>query len=189
MFNIWPFTSIPEFDRDAWPHWIDSDGDGSDTRQEILERDSLIPVTKDGNRATGGLWVCLYTGRVIRAPGRLDIDHVVALKEAHNFGGYAWGVDKRRALANDPDNLLAVYRSSNRAKGFKNSYEGMPPNIAHWSRYLILRERVIKKYELTQSAAELKAVAFYRQKWITHQHWIRMGRVRRFMSHWAPGVF
>lgn len=187
--DIWPFNNIPDFDRDEWPHWIDEDGDGEDTRQEILERDSLIPVVREGGRIREGLWVCLYTGRVIQDAGRMDIDHVIALKEAHRFGGFEWDTDKRRELANDPENLLAVFRSSNRAKGFKNSYEGMPPNVAHWARYLILRERVIEKYELTQSAAELRAVEFYREKWVTHQHWIRMGRVRRFLTRWIPGIF
>ena len=191
MFNVWPFNigNIAAFDRDEWPHWIDADDDGEDTRQEILERDSLIPVTRSGDRISTGLWVCLYTGRVVRDAGRIDVDHIVALKEAHNFGGFEWDIDKRRQLANDPENLLSVYRSANRAKSATNSYEGMPPNIAHWSRYLILREQIIHKYGLTQSDAELNAVAFYSKKWVTHQHWIKMGRVRRFMSRWVPGIF
>ncbi len=189
MISFWPFNNLPEFDRKKWPHWSDLDNDGEDTRIEILKRDSLIPVTQEGKKVTKGLWTCLYTGRVITDPRRLDIDHIVALKEAHNFGGFAWDKDKREQIANDPENLLAVYRSSNRAKGFKNSHQGMPPNIAHWGRYLILRERVIKKYDLTQSKAELQAVKFYREKWKTHQHWVRMGKVRRFMSKWVPGIF
>ena len=119
----------------------------------------------------------------------MDIDHIIALKEAHNFGGHKWSNAEKEIYANDPDNLLAVYRSSNRAKSFKNSYQGMPPNISHWSRYLILRERIIKKYALTQSSAEIKAIKFYRKKWKTHQHWIHMGHVRRFMSRWIPGIF
>ncbi len=191
MFDIWPFNvnSIPEFDRGDWPHWVDTDGDGEDTRQEILARDSLLPVVREGGRIKTGLWVCLYTGRVVRDAGRIDIDHIVALKEAHNYGGFEWGREKRQQLANDPENLLAVYRSANRAKSARNSYEGMPPNIAHWARYLILREQIINKYDLTQSNAELKAVAFYRDKWHKHQHWIKMGRVRMFMSRWMPGLF
>lgn len=191
MLDIWPFNnnSIPEFDRHAWPHWVDADRDGEDTRQEILARDSLIPVVRERGRITGGLWVCLYTGRVIRDARKIDVDHVVALKEAHNFGGFEWDVDKRRQLANDPENLLAVHRSANRAKSATNSYQGMPPNIAHWARYLILREQVIAKYGLTQSDAELKTVAFYRAKWHRHQHWIKMGRVRVFLSRWVPGLF
>jgi len=103
--------------------------------------------------------------------------------------GFEWEIDKRRQLANDPENLLSVYRSANRAKSATDSYEGMSPNIAHWSRYLLLRERIINKYGLTQSAAELIAVAFYRKKRATHQHWIKMGRLRRFMSRWVPGFF
>ena len=189
MFDIWPFNNIPEYDREAWPHWVDDDNDAEDTRQEILLRDSLLPVTKVNGRILTGLWVCLYTGRIITDAGRVDIDHIVALKEAHRFGGFEWGATKRRELANDPENLIAVWSSSNRSKSAKNAYQGMPPNITNWATYLDMREKIINKYQLTQSSAELKAVAFYRSKWYDHRLWLKMGRVRRFMARWVPGLF
>lgn len=56
------------YDRNDYPHWIDSDGDGQDTRQEILIRDSLIEETfREDGRVENGLWVCPYTGRVSKA--------------------------------------------------------------------------------------------------------------------------
>lgn len=187
---MWPFSDeLPPFNRSEWPHWRDLDGDGDDTRQEILERDSLTPVTRENEKIRFGLWACPYTGRILNESKRLDIDHVIALGEAHRMGGYKWTKDQKKAFANDPDNLLSVFLSSNRAKSDLDSFEGMPPNIAMWARYLIVREQVVKKYDLVQSPAELKAIKFYRSKWTTHKNWIKMGRVRRFLSNWIPGMF
>jgi hypothetical protein len=61
---------------------VDLNGDGQDTRQEILIRDSQVPVTFRGDgKVDAGLWVCPYTGRVARSPSELDVDHLVALGE------------------------------------------------------------------------------------------------------------
>ncbi|MBX2847343.1 MAG: HNH endonuclease family protein [Acidiferrobacterales bacterium] len=187
---MWPFSEeIPPFDRSEWPHWKDLDRDGEDTRQEILARDSLIPVSRQDGKIKFGLWTCPYSGRVLTEAKRIDIDHVIALGEAHRMGGFQWTSEKKKSFANDFDNLLAAHGSSNRAKRDLDSFEGMPPNIALWARYLIVREQVVIKYELVQSAAELKAIKFYRSKWATHKNWIKMGRVRRFFSTWVPGMF
>lgn len=182
--------SIPDFDRHAWPHWMDADRDGEDTRQEVLGRDSLVPVTRnDRGSITHGLWCCPYTGRVITEARKVDVDHVIALGEAHRMGGHAWDTERRRQFANDFDNLWATHRSANRAKSDNDAFSGMPPNIAMWGRYMIVRERVAEKYGLVFSAAEKHAVDFYRAKWHHHQHWVKMGRVRVFLGRWLPGMF
>lgn len=118
------------YNRDDNPHWVDLDGDGQDTRQEILVRDSRVSVTFDERGwVKTGLRVRPYTGRVVTDPG--DIDHLLALGEVDVAGASAWSLGERTAFLNDPNNLVAVYNVSNRSKGDQDAYLWLPPNIAN----------------------------------------------------------
>ena len=46
-----------------------------------------------------------------------DVDHVVALEEAHQSGGYEWTQAQRKEFANDLANLRCVESSANRSRG------------------------------------------------------------------------
>ena len=60
--------------------WIDADGDGENTRQEVLIAESVVPVTRDSSGLVdGGLWLGPYAVFLTRSPRLLDIDHVVPL--------------------------------------------------------------------------------------------------------------
>ncbi|MGI9305136.1 MAG: hypothetical protein ACR2RB_20885 [Gammaproteobacteria bacterium] len=178
------------FSRDAYPHWVDLDGDGRDTRQEVLIRDSLTAVTfrPDGN-VDSGLWVCPYTGRVMRSAGEIDVDHLVALGEIDAAGGQGWSLGQRTAVANDPDNLISVYRGSNRSKGDRDAYLWLPPNISKCEWYLDARATVWEKYGLEVDADETKSVAFFREKCPLHEKGIKLNRVRRWLAGWFEGLF
>jgi hypothetical protein len=132
--------SFEKYNRKDYPHWVDSDRDGQNTREEVLEEESLIAVTKDERgKIIEGLWVCPYTGRIFHVPFDLDVDHVVPLGETHKSGGYKWTRAKKRAYANYlgfPDHLIAVDKKANRSKGKKDPSEWMPPNRAFWIQYL-----------------------------------------------------
>ena len=121
--------------------WEDVDGDGCDTRNEILSRDladadySRAEGIQDRDRGVGqGAAVCPdatvwsgtlhdpYTGSTIdfqRGQGTseaVQIDHVVPLNYLYAHGAWAWDQRTRLLVANDPLNLLAVDGKANQAK-------------------------------------------------------------------------
>lgn len=121
--------------------WEDVDGDGCDTRNEILARDltdadySRAPGVQDRERGTGqGASVCRdatvwsgtlhdpYTGSTIAftrgkdTSDAVQIDHVVPLNYLYAHGAWDWDQRTRLLAANDPLNLLAVDGAANEQK-------------------------------------------------------------------------
>jgi len=134
-------AEIPDYDRNGWGRWADADGDCQDTRQEVLAVESTVPVVWDerGCRVLSGAWTCPYTGETYTDAGLLDIDHVVALREAHYSGGHSWPEDQKNLYFNSLDNpahLRAVSRSANRSKGSRQPHEWLPTNAAFRCQYL-----------------------------------------------------
>ena len=75
------------YDRDLFPHWSDADGDGCDTRDEVLIRDAGGSAEVGGNcGVTSGAWYSVYDDIWLDQATQLDVDHVVALKEAWDSG-------------------------------------------------------------------------------------------------------
>lgn len=178
------------FDRADYPHWLDLDRDGQDTRIEVLIRDSLTDVEfREDGHLKSGLWVCPYTGRVTRDPGDMDIDHLIALGEIDAAGADTWPLDERKAFANDMDNLVSVYRGANRSKGQRDAYTWLPPNIANCSWYLDARSQVWNKYGIEIDSDESKSAAFFREKCPLHEKGIKLNRVRRWLGAWFDGLF
>ncbi len=72
------------FDRAVFGYPADADGDGCDTRHEVLARDSTTPAQIDpfGCNVRAGDWLSVYDGEALTDPGDVEIDHVVSLKEA-----------------------------------------------------------------------------------------------------------
>ena len=156
--------TIPEYDRDEWhKRWFDADKDCQDTRQEVLIAESTTPPVMDerGCRVQSGTWPDPYTGTTFTEPGLLDIDHFIALSNAHHSGGWMWDAEKRSAFANDLDNpaaLIAVDRSANRSKGDRGPDEWLPPNEAYHCEYVKLWVEVKAKWELSLTAKEVQAI-------------------------------
>lgn len=121
--------SSATYDRSYFPHWMDEDGDGCDTRREVLIEESLtVPVIGAGC-AVSGQWSSLYDDVVTADPSTFDVDHVVALAEAWRSGAWAWTTAQRRSFANDLDDdrsLRAVSASSNRSKGADDPAQWLP---------------------------------------------------------------
>jgi hypothetical protein len=128
------------YSRSLYEHWIDADADCRDTRQEVLARDSVVPVrlSFDGCRVEAGRWIDPYSGRVFTDPSALDVDHLVPLAEAHRSGADTWSAARRRAFANDlssPLTLLAVRAGANRSKADGDPLAWMPSDPTRWCAY------------------------------------------------------
>ena len=152
---------IPKYDRDGWDHWNDADRDCQDARQETLIAESSVPVSfTDGDscRVASGRWVDPYTGEVVRDPGRLDIDHVVPLANAHASGGYAWSDARKELYANSltyPGHLIATTASANRTKGRKGPDEWRPPDQTYWCQYATDWIAIKREWGLTATPDEV----------------------------------
>lgn len=84
-------TVTPEatagYDRALFEHWVDSDGNGCDTRSEVLQQESSIPVTfSSGCTVATGQWHSWYDDQTWTTASDVDIDHLVPLAEAWGSG-------------------------------------------------------------------------------------------------------
>ena len=89
------------YSRSKFGDWIDADGDGLDTRAEVLIDESKVSVTISRGIVRTGRWVSLYDNLTWTIGTDVDIDHVVALSEAWKSGAYRWSASRRLAFAND----------------------------------------------------------------------------------------
>jgi hypothetical protein len=127
--------------RALFEHWRDIDGDGCDAREQVLKRDSvtLPQVDPYSCKVIAGDWVSPYDGARWSDPTDIDIDHVVALKEAWDSGAWAWSSATRKAYANDTSDkrtLLAVTDNVNQRKSDKDPSNWTPPMKSYLCTYL-----------------------------------------------------
>jgi len=115
------------YDRDKFQHWIDADDDCQDTRDEVLDAESLSDVS--GCDITTGKWRSYYDGVVWTDAADVDIDHLVPLAEAWDSGARGWTAGTRTRYANDlrdPRPLVAVTDNVNQSKSDQDPAEWMP---------------------------------------------------------------
>lgn len=142
------------FDREAlFGSWQDDDGDCRNTRAEILQASSSTTVD-GGCSILAGAWYDPYTGDTIRRPKDLDIDHIVPLKEAWLSGAWKWTREERIAFANNPEVLLAVGKSANRAKSDKDPAEWLPPDASYHREYALRWATIKIKHRLAADPRE-----------------------------------
>lgn len=156
------------FDRDNFgPAWADVDRNGCDTRNDILKRDltdeTFRPGTHDCVVLTGVL-DDPYSGKTIKFKRGQDtsmevqIDHVIPLSDAWQKGAQQWSADKRKELANDPLNLLAVDGPLNNQKSDSDAATWLPPRKAYRCAYIARQVAVKAKYDIWLTAAEKTAM-------------------------------
>ncbi|WP_394551606.1 HNH endonuclease family protein [Agromyces sp. MMS24-JH15] len=156
------------YDRDLFgAAWADVDGNGCDTRNDVLIRDLVDVVFRadsNGCIVRTGRLVDAYTGAVIafvRGPDTseaVQIDHVVPLSYAWRHGADAWTPELRAAFANDPANLQAVDGPTNQSKSDSGPGEWMPPAAAYACAYVDRFAGVLAAYDLTVAPADYDAM-------------------------------
>lgn len=132
------------YDRDLFEHWDDEDGNGCNTRCEVLRRDRL----------PDGRWFSIWDGRYASTEGELQIDHVVALSEAWYSGAHAWTNDRRDAFADWQVNLVAVTGAINESKDNKDAGRWTPPRVASACAFAEITVTTKATWGLTVDPAE-----------------------------------
>jgi len=158
-----PEETVPEYDRSDWGRWADADGDCQDTRQEVLVRDSEVPVAFTDEkqcRVASGRWMDPYDGSVVEDPSTVDVDHVVALRDAHESGGWEWDKARKRGFANDLDNLKATSRTTNRSKGAKGPDEWLPPSPELRCAYIAAWIGLKEAHGLSMTEGEVAVLSY-----------------------------
>lgn len=153
------------YDRDAlFGGWTDDDGDGCDTRSEVLQRDSEVAVTfGSGCTVATGRWTSPYDGAMWTLASDVDIDHVVPLAEAWASGIRAdgWPASRRVAYANDLGydwSLLAVTDNVNQSKGDRDPAEWLPPSPEARCTYAVQWVSVKHRWDLSVDTSEQSAL-------------------------------
>ena len=147
------------------PAWKDVDHNGCDTRNDILLRDLSTSLVAGRNSCVviAGKLADPYSGKWIdfrkEEASKVQIDHVVSLENAWQSGAYNLSKETREALANDPDNLLAVNGHDNMVKGSKSADQWMPPNSTYACAYASKQVQIKTRYTLTVTTPEKQALA------------------------------
>lgn len=149
------------YNRKDWPHWVDTDRDCQNTRAEALINASTTPVKFKRNKGCNvshGTWFDPYTNATFTQASKLDIDHIIPLKEAHISGGDSWTRKQRRTFANDYENLIVVSGAENKSKGAKDPAKWLPETRGFQCEYVKRWLYVKHKYSLSSDLKETVAI-------------------------------
>ncbi|MDE0033506.1 MAG: hypothetical protein OXU75_10280 [Deltaproteobacteria bacterium] len=119
------------------------------------DRDELL---KGVRRTTGGKLYSPYTGRTFSEECDVQVEHIVARKEAHYSGlCLKKNVHRRKDFASDLLNVTLAGRGVNQAKRECDASTWVPPINRCWFASQVVEVR--KKYGLTIDARERDALA------------------------------
>jgi|TARA_B100001094_G_scaffold332746_1_gene406197 hypothetical protein len=150
---IEPENEVSPYNRSEFPHWDDENGDGMNTRLEVLALEKIENV--GWYSRWDGEW---YEGEGGLSAPRFDIDHIVSLKEAWRSGADEWSASDKDTFADDMLNLIAVTASSNRSKGARDAAEWLPPEPSGQCYLLIRVIQVKRKWNLSINQAEYETL-------------------------------
>ncbi|WP_432523499.1 HNH endonuclease family protein [Kineococcus sp. SYSU DK006] len=144
--------------------WVDTDGNGCRTRDDVLRRDLReVRLGEDGCTVLAGTLEDPYSGEVIAfrrgaaTSADVQVDHVVALAAAWRTGAADLDEDELVRFANDPLELLAVDGPLNSAKGDDDASQWLPPRGE--CAYVARQVAVKREWGLWVTPAEHAAMA------------------------------
>ena len=157
-----PESNGSTYSRSLFRHWGDADGDGCNTREEVLLQEALVPITTGrGCKITRGRWFSEFDARTLTSAASIDIDHFVPLKEAWDSGASRWSASMREEFANDlgfGGSLIAVSSSSNRSKSDRDPADWIPANSSYRCTYAVTWIQVKYRWSLSADQRELAAL-------------------------------
>ena len=167
-------TSV-EYDRsNDYPTWQDWDGDCQNNRHEVLESEHIdddsnhqLVFSSDGCFVNSGKWFDPYDNLYYFSSSEVQIDHVVALFEAHKSGAWSFPASRKLKFANNidfDDLLIAVGASSNASKGSSDPSEWMPDNSSYYCEYLDRWLNIKSEFRLSIDPNEKDAIEKYYQE-------------------------
>ena len=107
-------------------------------------------------RRMGGRIYAPYTGRTFSDLRQTQIEHIVALAEAHDSGLCARDAAERRRFASDLGNLTLASPEVNRAKSAHDAARWMPMHNSCWFAGRVVDVR--RRYALTIDRREAQAL-------------------------------
>ncbi|WP_455904741.1 GmrSD restriction endonuclease domain-containing protein [Microbacterium sp.] len=154
--------STVKYNRDQFFEGADLDGDGCRTRQEVLLEETDIPATVTGVcTVTAGQWFSYYDNVIHIDPAAVEMDHLVALKEAWVSGAWAWTDAQRQGYSNDVDDyrtLTMVTAAVNTAKADKDPASWLPSYGPMRCTYVSEWVAVKWRWNLSVDPAEKNAI-------------------------------
>lgn len=142
----------------------DVDGNGCDTRNDVLRRDlNNITLAADGDGCivTSGDLDDDYLGDSYSyelGSTAVDIDHIVSRSNAWQTGGAELSDEALQEFGNDPLNLLTVSSDLKRQKGGGDAATWLPPNEEYQCEYASRQVAVKHKYGLWVTSPEKDAL-------------------------------
>lgn len=164
-------ATIPRYSRNRdFGDWINTTPGEScfNTRYKVLARDAdpSVPMVIEEKvpgfcRIASGLWHDPYTGEDRTESRTVQIDHVVALRNAYYSGAHAWRYARRCHYTNYIGNdfhLLPVDGRENELKLDYTPERYMPPNTKFHCRFLNIWMRTKAIWELKTTSSEVAAI-------------------------------
>ena len=164
--DVEPLASHKGYDREQFgERWVDVDGNGCNTRNDILGRD-LTDIQYTSRKykciVKSGKLSDPYSGEQIhfkRSDSEaVQIDHIVALFNAWRTGAQEMSELDRIALANDPYNLIAVDGDANYEKSDGDASEWLPADKDFRCEYMARQIGVKARYNLWVTKQEKKVL-------------------------------